>query len=81
MWTIWYMQGYGPWLYENNGDDPDMFGCSTPTKEGWWWRECPTNYTCRVTSNNTAVNTPGFDNVGLSFLTNWQVGLMGWLVG
>lgn len=33
---------------ENFGSDPDMFGCSTPTKEGWWWRECPANYTCLV---------------------------------
>ena len=40
--------GYGSWLYEDGGDDPDMFGCSTPTKEGWWWRECPANYTCYV---------------------------------
>ena len=27
----------------------------------------------QVTPNNTAYNTPGFDNVGLAFLTNWQI--------
>ncbi|GAX78390.1 hypothetical protein CEUSTIGMA_g5832.t1 [Chlamydomonas eustigma] len=67
------------WLYENQGDDPDMFGCSTPTKEGWWWRECPTNYTCITTPESTAVNTAGFDNAGLAFITNWQImTLTGW---
>lgn len=33
----------------------------------------------QVSENNTAVNTPGFDNVGLAFLTNWQImTLTGW---
>ena len=47
--------GWGNWSYENGGDDADMFGCSTPEKgKSWWWRECPTNYTCMVSHQGTA---------------------------
>lgn len=35
-------------VFENSGDDQDMFGCSSPEKLGWWYRECPDNYTCIV---------------------------------
>ena len=32
-----------------------------------------------MSENSTAVNTPGFDNVGLAFMTNWQImTLTGW---
>ena len=47
----------------------------------------PSNFTpfppprLQVTPNNTAYNTPGFDNVGLAFLTNWQImTVSGWTV-
>ncbi|GAX77245.1 hypothetical protein CEUSTIGMA_g4691.t1 [Chlamydomonas eustigma] len=67
------------WVYEQKGDDPDMFGCSTSTKEGWWWRECPSNYNCITTAESTAVNAAGFHNAGLAFITNWQImTLTGW---
>eukprot|EP00798_Chlamydomonas_sp_ICE-L_P015919 gene15919-22053_t len=58
------------YVFEDAGDDPDMFGCSSPTG-GWWNRECPENF--------TSVSTAGFDNTGLAMMTNWQVfTLSGW---
>jgi len=66
--------------YEVSSEDPDMFGCSGPEKVDWYYRYCPADFdTCVNTGSTTAVNVPGFANVGLAFLTNFQImTLTGW---